>query len=79
VPERDGSSLELAIPILESTERAGILAERAWLQEHFPGAQRKRKSLQTVEGRRFDVVVLELPDGTEKTIYFDINAFYGFH
>jgi len=76
--EHDGSSVERAIPILESTESAGIAAERAWLAEHYPGARKLMSGIQADEGRHYDVVKLRLPDGSEKTLYFDITAFFGF-
>jgi len=74
----DGSSLERAVPILEGTEAAGIAAERAWLKEHYPAAKKTLGGLQADGGRHYDVVVLRLPDDSEKTIYFDITAFFGF-
>ena len=74
----DGSSLERAVPILESTEAAGVAAERAWLAEHFPGARKLLGGLQADQGRHYDVVKLRLPDGTEATVYFDITAYFGF-
>jgi hypothetical protein len=77
-PPPDGSSIERAIPILESTETAGIAAERAWIKENYPGARKVMGGLQGGNGRHYDVVVLRLPDGSEKTIYFDATAFFGF-
>jgi hypothetical protein len=77
-PVHDGSSLERAVPILESTEAAGVAAERAWLAEHYPGARKLLGGLQADQGRHYDVLKLRLPDGTEKTLYFDISAYFGF-
>ena len=74
----DGSSLERAVPILESTEAAGLVAERAWLAEHYPGARKLLGGLQADQGRHYDVVKLRLADGTEATVYFDITAYFGF-
>jgi len=74
----DGSSLEQAIPILESTEAAGVAAERAWIAEHYPGARKLLGGLRADQGRHYDVVKLRLPDGAEKTLYFDITAYFGF-
>lgn len=74
----DGSSLERAVPILESTEAAGVAAERAWLAEHYPGARKLLGGLQADQGQHYDVVKLRLPDGSETTVYFDITAYFGF-
>lgn len=76
-PVYEGSTQETAIQILESTEPAGVRAERQWLINHYPG-YRKLKSGVVADGpRHFDVVTLQLPDGTERTLFFDITGFYG--
>ena len=76
--ERDGTSMERAVAIMESTEPAGVRAQKAWIAERYPAARKKLSGIQSENGRHYDVVVLVLPDGTEKTLYFDITAYFGF-
>jgi hypothetical protein len=73
----DGSTLEKAIIIKGATEETGVHAEYNYLQKHYPGYKRSGQSVQNSKGRTFDVLEFTTADGTKKTIYFDITAFFG--
>jgi hypothetical protein len=68
---RDGSSPDKAIVA------ASVAAEYDWLAKNYPGFTPMRQSLQDIEGKPYDVIVLRLAPGEEKTLYFDISSFYG--
>lgn len=59
---------------------AGVEAEYRYLREKFGQQTRdwrlKRQLLQQKGDRVFDVMHLELADGSQRTIYFDITEFF---
>jgi len=73
----DGSTPELAVDLSTArNEMDGMLAQKAWLDEHYPGARVKSQSL--IMGRKvMDLLTLELPSGEEKDVYFDISSYFG--
>ena len=76
--QRDGSSPERALIVRAESHQAGIHAEYVWLGNRFPGFELVRQEL-TVgpDGRHQDVMVIRLPDGTERTVHFDIEDLVG--
>jgi len=73
--EKSGESIEKAI-IVES-----IAAEYEYLERKF-GERGKNWELDTQSlvkkgNKYYDRIDLKLSDGTRKTIYFDITAFFG--
>ena len=80
--EDTGDSVERAIVILgASNEAEGIAAEYEFLRRRFgePGAdwQMKRQSLISLGDKHYDQMEIEMADGSEKTIYFDVTSFFG--
>jgi len=74
----DGSSLEKAILVPRDTEKEGIAWEYAWIRERFGAYRRKGQRLLMGDGgRRYDQVTVQLADGTERTLYFDITRYFG--
>lgn len=66
----------------------GVSAEYEWIKRRYPKSERREQTLTTLEllskkGKykanqvHFDVITIELPDGREKKIYFDISSFFG--
>ena len=73
----DGSSIENAVVVNARTETVGIRMESEWIY-HYNGRFRKISSGLVAQGERhYDVIRVELADHTEKTIFFDISAFFG--
>ena len=66
------------IVVPRDTEKEGIAWEYAWIRERF-GAYRRngQRLLMGDGGRRYDQVSVELADGTERTLYFDITRYFG--
>jgi hypothetical protein len=73
----DGSSIEKAVVILAPDEQTGVDLEYRWIGEHLGRFRKKGVGLAAYEGRHYDVFTVELPDGSEHTIYFDITSFLG--
>ncbi|HTD52268.1 MAG TPA: hypothetical protein VK780_04525 [Thermoanaerobaculia bacterium] len=74
----DGSSQEKAIVVPRDTEREGIAWEYAWIQKRFGAYRRKgQRLLMGDRGRRYDQVSVQLADGTDRTLYFDITRYFG--
>ena len=74
----DGSSYQQAVVIKGAEdEKAGIAAERAWLEQRYPGFQKGRQSLVHSGGRLYDLIEFTTADGQKKSVYFDITDFFG--
>ena len=74
----DGTSADQAVIVLADTEDEGIDLEHHWTFDHYGRFRKVRGGLASAsDGRHFDVITVELSDHTERTIYFDITAFYG--
>jgi hypothetical protein len=72
----EGASLEAAIIAPPMTEREGVAWENDWIYDHYGRFRKKSVGLASREGRRYDVITVELADHTEKVIYFDITDFF---
>lgn len=76
-----GDSLENAVVIHgASNSGEGIIAENQYLSEKFGQRgldwNKKGQSLIDKEDKYYDIIDIELKDGTNKTVYFDITEFY---
>jgi len=61
-----------------TSEPAGLEEERRWLSAQYPGWKKTSQSLGTTEdGRLFDYVSVETPDGVVHEVCFDITSFFG--
>lgn len=78
---RDDSSVERAVEILAESEVEGVEKEYERISQHYgPEAKTWRTMYQVLierDGRQYDRLHIELKDGTEKDVYFDITDFYG--
>jgi hypothetical protein len=76
-----GDSLETAVVIHgASNSGEGIKAENQYLSEKFGQRgldwDKKGQSLIGKEDKQYDKLDIELKDGTNKTVYFDITEFF---
>jgi hypothetical protein len=76
-----GDSLETAVVIHgASNSGEGIKAENQYLSEKFGQHgldwDKKGQSLIGKEDKQYDKLDIELKDGTNKTVYFDITEFF---
>jgi len=67
----DGSSYETAVVA------NNVSGEYEWIREHYPGSQVEMQSLSQNGKKYYDVITIQLQDGSKKAVYFDINKFYG--
>jgi hypothetical protein len=68
----DGSSIEKAVIIKAPDNFIGVRVEYAWIKKNCPGWKLEKQSAFKAGKMEFST-----PDGRQKTIYFDITAFYG--
>jgi hypothetical protein len=78
---RDGSSAEKAVVVNATSERIGIPAEYAYL-ERVCGKRDvdytlNRQTLIHKNGREYDVLEIQLKNGSVRSFWFDITSFYG--
>jgi hypothetical protein len=73
----EGVSLEAAVLVPASDERAGTDWENDWIYRHYGRFRKKLIRLASERGRRYDVITVELSDHTQKILYFDITDFFG--
>ena len=73
----DGMSLEHAVVISGAkNEEAGVAAERAWMEQRYPGFSQGRQTLLSSGGKKYDAIQIATREG-HKTVYFDITDFFG--
>ena len=73
----DGKSFETAVVINKKTEKAGINAEYQWIREHYSNYHVVKQAIVYNNDKRFDVITIEITDGSIQDIYFDITKFFG--
>lgn len=76
----DGRSVETAVQICTTNPRIGIELEQRWLRENLGTKhqdwQTQDQALHQREGRYYDVYILTLSDGSERSVIFDITSFF---
>ena len=73
----DGSSIEKAVIIKAPDNFTGVRVEYTWIKKNCPGWELERQSEFKTGNKIYDKMEFRTPDGRLKTIYFDINDFYG--
>lgn len=73
----EGATVEAAVLVEATTESAGVEWENDWIWRRYGKFRKKKVQLAGRDGRRFDVVTVELADHSEKILYFDITDFFG--
>lgn len=72
----DGTSCEKAVVIREARHReVGLLAEKLWLQQRYPGYRQTRQAELDSANRHYDLVELATDDGQTRKVYFDTTEF----
>lgn len=64
----DGHDCTSAIPV------ANVDEEYAYLRRTFPGFKLQGQSLSPCEKNSVDILKIQLPDGTQRSIYFNIQT-----
>jgi len=77
----NGESIENAVIINTANSMIGISAEYKFITSRYGQKDvdwtRELQSIMRSGNRQYDVVVIKLKDGQEKSFYFDITKFYG--
>jgi hypothetical protein len=77
----DGSSRDRAVVVNSKLTSMGIPAEYGWIHAHYgtPGGDwiHKGQSLIETGEKKLDEIVIELRDGSQRAIYFDVSSFFG--
>jgi len=74
---KDTISCDHPLVVNAYNERDGIVAERTWLDTHFPGHSPYSQSLRYAHGHTVDVLSFTASDGRAISVCFDINSFFG--
>ena len=77
----NGESIETAVIINTANSMIGISAEYKFITSRYGQKDvewtREIQSVMRSGNRQYDVVLIKLKDGQEKSFYFDITKFYG--
>ncbi len=76
-----GSNYEKAIVIHADRTIDGIQQEYEWIEHHYGPRgvawEVQQQTLTRHEDRTYDILSIQLPDGTMRDIFFDITEFFG--
>jgi hypothetical protein len=70
----DGSSFEQAVILIGATLLSGPRAEHDFVNRNYVGYEFRGQSLVEQNGRRYDVLEFETPEGENKSFYFNISG-----
>jgi hypothetical protein len=71
--DHSGDSVETAIAVPADAPDGGADFENHWIFDRYGRFRRNGGGTGTLDGRRYNVVKIELPGGEKKTVYFDIT------
>lgn len=68
-----GESTDAAVIVPADAPNDGVDFENRWIYDRYGRFSRSGGGTGTLNGRRYDVIDVELPNGDKKKIYFDIT------
>jgi hypothetical protein len=71
--DHSGDSVQTAISVPADAPDGGIEFENRWIFQQYGRFRRSGGGTGSLEGRRYNVVKIELPNGEQRSIYFDIT------
>ncbi|HEV7920129.1 MAG TPA: hypothetical protein VGR02_04980 [Thermoanaerobaculia bacterium] len=71
--DRSGDSPETAIAVPADAPNGGVDFENEWIFRQYGRFRRNGSGTGSVNSRRYNIVKIELADGSRKTVYFDIT------
>ncbi len=81
--EQSGESFEEAVVIQAQSSADGVPKEYEWLEKRFgrqgQGWVTRSQALSGHANRVYDIITIQLADGSDRQIYFDITSFMGGH
>ena len=69
-----GDSTDTAVEVPADAPDGGVRFENDWIFDRFGRFRRGGGGTGVLNGRRYNIVKIELPNGDEKTVYFDITT-----
>jgi hypothetical protein len=74
--DHSGDSTTTAIAVPADAPDGGVEFQNRWIFERYGRFKRTAGGTGTLEGRRYNVVKIELASGEKKTVYFDITELW---
>jgi hypothetical protein len=71
--DRAGDSVETAIEVPSDAPNEGFDFENDWIYDRFGRFRRRGGGTGVLNDRRYDVIEIELPNGEQKKVFFDIT------
>lgn len=74
--DREGDSPQTAVAVPANAPNGGVDFQNRWIYERYGRFRRNGGGTGVLEERRYNIVKIELPDGSRKTVYFDITEMW---
>ena len=71
--DHEGDSTETAVTVPPDAPEEGVRWENDWIFDRIGRFRRLSQGTGTLQGRRYDVIEVETPNGDKKKDYFDIT------
>jgi hypothetical protein len=71
--DHEGDSPQTAVAIPKGEPNDGIDFENNWIYDHFGRFRRDSYGIGNLANRKYEMIKIELPDGSFRTVYFDIT------
>ena len=68
-----GDSTDTAVEVPGDAPDGGVTFENEWIFDRFGRFRRRGGGTGVLNGRRYNIVKIELANGDERTVYFDIT------
>ena len=74
--DRAGDSVETAVAVPANAPNEGVDFENNWIYDRFGRFRRHDYGIAHLGDRRYDVITVELPDGSLHKVFFDITEMW---
>lgn len=74
--DRAGDSVETAVAVPANVQDEGVDFENNWIYDRFGRFRRHDYGMAHAGDRRYDVITVELPDGSLHKVFFDITEMW---
>jgi hypothetical protein len=71
--DRSGDSPETAVAVPADAPNGGVDFENDWMYRQYGRFRRNGSGTGSLNGRRYNIIKIELADGSKKSVYFDIT------
>ena len=74
--DRSGDSTDTAISVPADEPNGGVDFQNNWIYDRYGRFRRLGGGTGALNGRRYNVIDIELPNGEKKKVYFDITELW---